>query len=153
MRLRLDIVRHGHALANSLLGDAGRELSPEGIEKVRALAAALHEEGWRPEQVFSSPLTRARQTMTLLLEPLGTPIPVRTLRELMPDGDVEPLIATLIDETAGCSRAVVIGHQPLLGALIARLTGEDVSVPPASLHAIEMPDGLRPRGGRLLPRR
>jgi phosphohistidine phosphatase len=153
MPLRLDIVRHGHALAKSLLGDAGRELSPEGIEAVRALAAELHREGWRPEQVFASPLTRARQTMTVLLEPVGTPIPVRTLRELMPEGNVDALVGILAGETAGCSHALVVGHQPLLGTLIAKLTGETPSVAPGSLHVLELPEGLRARAGRIVSRR
>ena len=153
MTLRLDIVRHAQARPTSDLGDAGRELTEDGVAAVRALSEVLRADGWRPEIAFTSPLTRARQTMSLLLDPLGgTPL-VRTLRELLPDGSPEDLFAAVTGRLSDERHVLLVGHQPLLGAIVAFLTGERPSIAPASFLSIELADAFRAGTGRIVVRR
>ncbi len=153
MAIRLDLVRHGAAVATSPLGDAGRELSADGAAQVRMLAAGLARDGWRPGVVFTSPLTRARQTTSLLLQPLGGLALVHTIRELMPEQTPAALFAMLEAQREEETHVLAVGHQPLLGSVLATLTGESPAVATGSFHAIELPDGFRRGTGRILERR
>jgi phosphohistidine phosphatase len=147
---RLDLVRHGHALPTSPQGDAGRELSPEGVAAVRALAESLRVTGWRPDIVLTSPLTRARRTSELLVAEQSGSIPVEILDDLT-EGDPASVLAAIAAAARGCAHVVAVGHQPLLGLLIQELTGQSVPVGPGSFHAIELDrdSGVR---GRIVAR-
>jgi phosphohistidine phosphatase len=140
--LVLDLIRHGHALAASAAGDAGRVLSPQGEAEIRGLAERLGAEGWRPDRALSSPYTRARQTLDLLLRELRDGPRPETLTELAPAGGVEHLLAGLEPALAGSAHAVLVGHMPLLGDLAHRLAGRSVGFTPGTLVRLSMADGL-----------
>lgn len=139
--MRLDVVRHGHALPTSTIGDAGRILSPEGEAQVRRLAEDLAGEGWRPERAFSSPYTRARQTAALLLRDVPRAPRPEILGELVPDADLEELAAALEARLDGARHALIVGHLPLLGSLLVRLAGGPAGLGTASLARLELPAG------------
>lgn len=137
---RLDLIRHAHAQPSSPDGDAGRELSPEGVAAARNLGRNLCVTGWRPDVVLTSPLTRAHQTAQLLVDEQEGPIRIEILEELV--AEEEPAAAWAAIQSAARDRrhVVVVGHQPLVGLLIEKMTGQSVAVPPGALHAIELAD-------------
>lgn len=117
----LYLIRHGIAEpygSGPAPDDASRELTPKGQWRVRRNARALAKLGVRINEIWSSPLVRARRTAELLAEELGVAVPVRLVDSLRPDGDHLALTAELNERLEQLGVAVV-GHEPDLG----RLTG------------------------------
>jgi len=145
--LTLDIVRHGPALPSSASGDAGRLLSPEGRRLIERLGARLAQEGWNPLPGYVSPLVRARETADLLAAAVPAGLPLIVLPELHPEGSPEELIEVLAPLLEPDSHTLLVGHQPLLGDLIAALCGSTLSVSAGCLVRVQMPGSLeRGRG-------
>lgn len=75
---KLVLIRHGESqwnLENRFTGWVDVPLSPKGVEEAKAAAKKLS--GFRFDRAFSSVLTRANETMRLILESLGqTTIPI-----------------------------------------------------------------------------
>jgi phosphohistidine phosphatase len=127
--MKLYIMRHGPAEDVAASGrDADRALTPQGRERVRAVAKALAEEDEAPHAILTSPLVRALQTAeivaaaTKLAERGGV---VETHREIAPGGDAYDLVREISE--ARRKRVMIVGHEPDLSALVARLVGQ----PPA----------------------
>jgi phosphohistidine phosphatase SixA len=147
--LRLDLIRHGDAVAAGSAGDASRTLSAIGRHDVTRLAEEYVRRQWRPRRVFVSPLRRAQETARILLDQLGGEIELETLEELDPSADGAELIAAL-RAGATVDHVVAIGHQPSLGHLAEALTGEEVAFPPAGMAWLEFGGALEAERGRLV---
>jgi phosphohistidine phosphatase len=146
--LVLDVLRHGEALPPGIDGDAVRPLSPAGQRALRRLAGELSTRAWRPERVFSSPLRRALETSYIVVDSI--PCRVETLEALRPDGEPMEVLRALEEAEALDGHVLLIGHQPLLGLLVAWLTGaQEPGFHPATLLRIECDGGLRRGSGRL----
>jgi len=120
----LYFVRHAIAVDRQTAGlaaDAARALTPEGIEKFRRGARALRRLDVSLDEIWTSPLLRARQTAKILAEALDARDVIRVVPALAPDGCCEDLIPRLA-ETGACSCALV-GHMPDLGRLAGLLLG------------------------------
>jgi len=78
-----------------------------------------------PTHIITSPLLRARQTADIVAERIGIPSAVSTWKEISPDGRVEVVMARLGEETGV---PLVVTHQPLIGKLVAYLTGVELRV-------------------------
>ena len=118
------IMRHGIAVVRgaAILDDAKRPLTPEGKQKMREISAGLARVGVELDWVVSSPLVRAVETAELLTEGLATKPPVEFSDALRPGGSAEALI-TFIAKRPNRRRVMVVGHEPDLGELAARLMG------------------------------
>ncbi|MBI4575721.1 MAG: phosphohistidine phosphatase SixA [Planctomycetes bacterium] len=122
------IVRHAPA-ANSTewsrkgKADELRPLTGEGRDRMRRIARGLARLTTRLDVVISSPLRRSVETAAVLQECF--PFAKREkLDALRPGGDPEGVLARLATLDAQATAALV-GHEPDLGALLARLlTGE-----------------------------
>lgn len=127
-------MRHGPAEDSSPTGrDADRALTPEGRERTRAVARALLSEGEAPVTLISSPLVRSLQTAEIVAavtdlaqhardaKSPGATGAVEVRREMAPGGD--PLTLVLDLARTGRKRAMVVGHEPDLAMLVARLAG------------------------------
>ncbi len=121
----LYIMRHGLAVTRSpstLMDDAKRPLTPEGKEKMREVAAGLVRAGMSVDWIVSSPLVRAVETAEIVADAF-TPKPAYDFCDaLRPGGAPEALIAFLA-KRANHRRVLVVGHEPDLGELAARLIG------------------------------
>ena len=128
----LALLRHGRAAGQG--PDAS--LTPEGIAKLEKLAAVLKAEGWRPDVMLASPLTRAVQTAHMLAAGIGVRLSPVVVRELIPD--TEPLDALqAIDAAApGATSVLVVSHLPLVGRIAHELTGDEIPFTPATLVEI-----------------
>jgi|SRR5579863_88058 len=117
--MELFIVRHAIAHERDparWADDRARPLTAPGIKRARRAAAGLRELIAAPERVFTSPLTRARQTAQLLREVAGWP-QARVCPLLAPGGSPAAVLELLSRERI--ARAAVVGHQPDLGKLLA----------------------------------
>lgn len=115
-------LRHGRALGVREAGvasDAERPLSPSGEQDVLAAAARLRDSGFAPDLVIHSPFVRAARTAELAAS-LFPGVPLRPSAALS-DGPASAIVDLV--ETAGARRLLVVGHQPLLGAVAGFCAG------------------------------
>ncbi|MFO1076659.1 MAG: phosphohistidine phosphatase SixA [Planctomycetota bacterium] len=118
----IHLLRHGRAEEGFGKPDEQRALTPEGWQKLRASAPT-----WRrlvvPLQVaFVSPLRRAQETASVLLENVGGDPEVRIDGSLAPHGDAAETLARLLDERrTGTESVAAVGHEPHLGTLLGLL--------------------------------
>ena len=147
--LRLDLVRHGEAVAATEQGDAARPLSETGRATIAALAERFVRERWRPDSVWASPLLRAQQTAAILAGRACPGIAVETLRVLTPDHDPDAVIEEI--RARGLrGHVVLVGHQPLLGDLVAHLCARaDGSFPAGGLVRIDVTGPLARGAGTI----
>ncbi len=111
------------------------------------LAQEYRDRGSRPERVFASLLLRARETALLIASGI-TPSPaVETLAELVPESTPERVFDALRANGAAEGHVALVGHQPLLGRLVARLSGAELSMPSGTLVRISLKDHISPGAG------
>jgi phosphohistidine phosphatase len=113
------LIRHAEAAEHPV--DVLRPLSARGREQTRRLGRLLAREGrFAPEEIWHSPLVRARETAAGLAAELGFKGAVGERPGLEPEDEADLTAEWLRRET----RAVaVVGHEPHLTALVALLAG------------------------------
>ena len=112
----MDLIVWRHAEAEDGTPDLERKLTPKGRKQADRVAQWLLQRMPARFAVISSPAARALQTA----EALG--VPVKTDRTLAPGASAEAIL-----KACGWpdykSTAVVVGHQPDLGCVVAELLG------------------------------
>lgn len=104
-------MRHGEAGWHSL--DQQRELTEAGRSGVAAVAAQIAKSPWRPERIWSSPYTRARQTAAIVSEVLNCP--VEECDFITPDDDPGRCLDALLETQV--SPLMLVSHMPFVGSL------------------------------------
>jgi phosphohistidine phosphatase len=122
--LELYLVRHAIAAerGEEHPDDSKRPLTGQGIARFRRAAKALDGLGVEIAVILTSPLTRARQTADILSESLKGKPPVVASDALAPAGTA----AAVVQEIAKHARKgnlALVGHEPNVGELTARLIG------------------------------
>lgn len=153
--MRLYLIRHAIAVDRSapgILDDRSRELTPQGIQKMRRSAAALAKVGVVIDEIWTSPLLRARQTADIVSQSLGVRGSPCIVRALSPGGDCEQLMRRLAQHL-DFSGVALIGHEPDLGKLATFLLGgprqSAVEFKKGGAACIEVDDFHPPVRGRL----
>ena len=127
--MELLVVRHAIAFERDRerwRDDRARPLSPDGTARARRAAAGLKNFIRAPDRLWTSPLTRARQTAQILTDVAGWPQAVDTA-ELSPGAPVMAVLALLAKVRH--PMIAVVGHEPGLGILLAAcLAGEEGGV-------------------------
>lgn len=127
--LEVYLVRHAVAAERGprFPDDRLRPLTPGGVAKFTRAVAGLARLGVTLDVVLTSPLVRARQTADLLVAGLRPRPALVEIEDLAPGRPAAGVIAAV--ETAssrgrrGAARLALVGHEPDLGALAARLLG------------------------------
>jgi phosphohistidine phosphatase len=118
--MQLFVIRHAIAEdAAPEQEDASRELTDDGIRKLRQVVKGLRALGVSFDRVLTSPWLRALQTAEHLA-PISEdkPIPTELLCQ-RPHAELLAMIAERNEDTA------VVGHEPWLGELVAWLAFGD----------------------------
>jgi phosphohistidine phosphatase len=111
------LIRHAHAVPAE--EDPNRPLSPKGREQIAEVCAALRaRQGFKPAEIWHSPLARARETAELLAAGLGLSAPLVLKPGLEPSDDPAGIAAVLAAEARDIA---VVGHEPHLGGLATLL--------------------------------
>jgi len=121
----LCIMRHGAAVplgAEGYADDSKRPLTPDGKKKMQKISKGLRRLGFAADWIVSSPLLRAVETAEIVAATLGTSIPVDFSDTLSPGVPPEALLAFLAKHD-NRKRILLVGHEPDLSELAARLTG------------------------------
>jgi phosphohistidine phosphatase len=130
----LYLIRHGLAeeRGNAWPDDGKRPLTEEGMTSMRKEARGLARLGVVLDVVLSSPLVRARQTAEIVAGGLEPRPPIVNVESLTPDGSYAAVVADLEKHTRK-RRIGLVGHEPAIGELAARLIG--------SRHSFEFKKG------------
>ncbi|HEX5738234.1 MAG TPA: histidine phosphatase family protein [Hydrogenophaga sp.] len=109
--------------------DLARRLTSRGEKQAARMAGWLDRQLPEGARIFCSPAARCEQTVMAIDRKF------KLREELLPEGDPMDLLE-LVQWPVGKSPVVVVGHQPTLGRVIARLLGlaeEDCSVKKGAL--------------------
>lgn len=119
--MQVFIMRHGEAAFNAA-SDSLRPLTRCGHDESRLMAAWLHQQSIRIEQVWVSPYLRARQTLATVREALILPEGETVLPELTPGGNAQLVSDSLhLRAKEGVNAVLIVSHLPLVGYLVADL--------------------------------
>ena len=159
--IELYLMRHGIAAD---LGDAGvlkdedRPLTLEGRTKLKQAAEGIGEFGLKLNQIFTSPLLRARQTAETVAEVLELQHKVKIIESLAPgrafvEGEGRHAEIFLELGAYQFDRALLVGHMPDLSDLASFLLSGNrnlnIEFKKGAICAIEVAS-LPPRGPGLL---
>jgi phosphohistidine phosphatase len=118
--MNLYFLRHGIAEDDSPDGtDASRQLTDEGVSKLRASRLGFARLGVRVDLLLTSPLVRARQTAEIVGPMVG--VAPEVADALAPGCDAASLLALL--DGRGAERVMIVGHEPDFSGIIGALTG------------------------------
>ena len=125
------LVRHAIAIErNGVPGfdDASRPLTDKGIDRMRRIVRGLDHLGVTVDEIWTSPLVRARQTADILAKSRHFQGGVRVVPALAPGGDATQVLREL--HSGGPRTAVaLVGHEPDMGELAGLLlTGRSAAL-------------------------
>ena len=122
--LELYLIRHGIAAerGEEYPDDSKRPLTSGGMSKLRDEAKGLNELEVTFDLIITSPLVRTKQTAEIVAATLKEKPQVITSDSLAPAGTPAAVVQEL-GKHARQARIALVGHEPNLGELAARLIG------------------------------
>ena len=128
--VELYLIRHGLAAeqGDSYPDDAKRPLTQQGIERLEREAEGLVELDVAVDLILASPLVRARQTADILAAALPSQPAVVETGALAP-GASRGAVVDELARHARYRRIALVGHEPDIGELAARLIGARAAIP------------------------
>lgn len=126
----LYLVRHAIAAERGAEwpDDGKRPLTERGIARFKEVVKGLHRLDIAVDEIFSSPLLRAKQTADLLSAALEGKPSVKVLDALAP-GHTAAVVMASLAKAAKRRRIALVGHEPELGELAAHLIGAGRALP------------------------
>jgi len=120
----LYLIRHGLAeeRGDAWPDDTKRPLTEDGMTRLRRASRSLARIGLSFDVVLTSPLVRTRQTAEIAAAACSPRPAVVSVDALTPEGSAAAVIAEL-EKHARRKRIAIVGHEPGLGELAARLVG------------------------------
>lgn len=144
----LYLIRHGLAedRGEAWPDDAKRPLTEAGMARLRKEAKGLSKIDVTFDVVLTSPLVRARQTAEIIAAGQDPKPHLTNADSLSPDGSYAAVIADLAKHSRR-KRIALVGHEPSLGELAAKLIGSRRPLPfkKGAICCIEV-DSLPPAG-------
>ena len=108
--------------------DTKRPLTERGVVRFKESVKGLRRLDVEIDEIFTSPLIRARQTAELLSAGLEGKPPVKVLDALAP-GHTATAVMSQLAKVAKRRRVALVGHEPDLGELAAHLIGAGRALP------------------------
>jgi len=127
--LELYLIRHGIAAerGEEYPDDSKRPLTSSGMSKLREEAKGLNELDVGFDLIITSPLVRTKQTAEIIASTLKEKPQLVTSDALAPAGTPAGVVQELARH-AKHARIALVGHEPNLGELAARLIGAKSSI-------------------------
>jgi phosphohistidine phosphatase len=131
---QLYLIRHGVAeeRGDAWPDDTKRPLSEGGIERLQKSARGLARLDVWIDVILTSPLVRTRQTADIVASAFDPRPSIISVDSLAPEGTYTALVADL-EKHGRKTRIALVGHEPGIGELAARLIG--------SRHSFEFKKG------------
>jgi len=126
----LYLIRHGVAeeRGEAWPDDAKRPLTQEGMSKLRKSARALKALGVVIDVIVTSPFVRTRQTAEIIAAGLDPHPHIVTADSLKP-GEAVTAVPSDLDKHSKREHIALVGHEPGIGELAARLIGTRHPIP------------------------
>ena len=102
--------------------DTKRPLTAKGASRMRKAAKGLVRLGVKFDVILTSPLVRTRQTADIVAASFEARPPIVNAESLAPNGTYADVLADL-QRHARRTRIALVGHEPNVGELAARLAG------------------------------
>jgi phosphohistidine phosphatase len=124
-QFELYLIRHGLAAerGESYPDDTKRPLTSKGIQRLRQEGKALVALDVTFDVILTSPLVRTRQTAEALAASFREPPPIVNSQALAPGGTHNAILEELAKQSHRRKRIALVGHEPGIGELAARLLG------------------------------
>ena len=127
--MNLYILRHGIAAERGTLDkDADRALTPKGERKLWRITEAMAALDLSFDLILSSPYRRARQTAGIVAEEFRARKKLELCDSLAPAGDAKILIQHINGLEPSPENVLLVGHEPYLSGLIARLVSGNLNL-------------------------
>jgi phosphohistidine phosphatase len=144
----LFLIRHGIAEQRGELwpDDSKRPLTEQGMARLRKQARGLARLDVTIDMVLTSPFVRTRQTAEIIASAFEPRPHLTTTEALTPDGSYAAVLAELAKHGRR-TRIALVGHEPGIGELAARLVGGRHPIPfkKGAICCVEV-DSLPPAG-------
>jgi len=145
--LELYLIRHGIAAERGpeYPDDSKRPLTNKGMTALRRQAKALNRLGIAFDLIVSSPLTRTRQTAEIIADNLDGKPTIAHSDALAPAGTPTAVMQEIARHSRK-GRIALVGHEPNIGELAARLIGarSPIAFKKGAICRIDF-DGLPPK--------
>jgi phosphohistidine phosphatase len=124
-QFELYLIRHGVAAerGENYPDDTKRPLTARGIQRLKREGRALAALDVTFDVILASPLVRTRQTAEVLASAFRTPPPIVNAQSLAPGGTHTAIFDELGKQALRRKRIAIVGHEPGIGELGARLMG------------------------------
>ena len=145
----ITLLRHATAEDRSLsIADADRALVDKGEKQVARVAAFCRKNQLLPAALYTSPLLRARQTVTILHDRLPN-CPRPQIADWLATDTSTPTLLSELGKLAeqGLDDIWLVGHEPHFSELIASLLGtsaNNIDIKKASLTRLEAGFSVQP---------
>ncbi len=129
--MELYFLRHATAVDRGTPGyddDSQRPLTADGRKQMGRAAKGMKALGLKFDLILSSPYVRAKATAELVAETLKARSRLKFSDDLAADGDPQALIKGLASLPGPPECVLLVGHEPYLSALAARLIAGTASV-------------------------
>ena len=108
--------------------DDTRPLTERGVGRFKECVKGLAWLDVQVDEIFTSPLVRAKQTAEILAAGLTGKPPIKVLDALSP-GHTPTSVLAALNKAARRRRIAIVGHEPDLGELAAHLVGAGRALP------------------------
>ena len=116
----MELILWRHAEAADTIPDMARALTHKGRRQAQVMADWMTSQLSGPVRVIASPATRTQQTARALH------LPVEVLQEIDPNASADALLAAT-GWPDGHGVVILVGHNPAISELAARLAGKDAA--------------------------
>lgn len=137
--MQVFLVRHADAVDDGA-NDASRALTPHGRMQATCLGDRLRWHDCAPTHAWTSPFARAVETAELIAAMMTEPVEITRVPGLSPHGSARAIVDA-IRALPARSIALIVGHEPTLSTIAARLVGLDDFGPIARAQAVRIVDG------------
>lgn len=134
--MKLFILRHGMTTAAET--DEARELSEKGVTEVENVLALRLGELQDISAIFSSPLRRVKQTLSVAKRVLGNHCDTQVSQYLKTGSRLDEIKSFVAELNLDGGDVLVSSHQSCTSILVLWLTGEDVLISNGSLLCIDV---------------
>ncbi|MGD0517628.1 MAG: histidine phosphatase family protein [Thermoguttaceae bacterium] len=132
--------------------DTQRPLTKKGRRRFAAMVGILSRRGMTPSLIAASPMVRCLETAQILAECLIDRPEVIERQELLPQGDLESLLAWTAREADKHRQIAWVGHAPDVGQMTAALIGgpnDSIRFAKGAVAALRFNGPLEIGGGEL----